>query len=163
MCIQDSIQKMEEYNLGMKNAVQLWDATAAAAGGLLRQPHSKARHVTGGCRPLTGSEARTLIARCAAPAFPCICALLVSASIPSTTVILPVTQPFVPRMSFPSVAWCCFRLSAHLYFARLKVALAWRSHVSAWSCPPELKPHLQAVQRSAWYQENTPSVQNCTR
>jgi hypothetical protein len=60
--VQDAIRKMEEYNLGMKNAVQLWDATVVASQ---EPPGSNAHPVAGGCRPLTGSEARTVLAQCA--------------------------------------------------------------------------------------------------
>jgi hypothetical protein len=64
--VQDAIKKMEEYNLGMKNAVQLWDATVAASNAPARTvPASNAHPVVGGSRSLTGSEARTILSRCA--------------------------------------------------------------------------------------------------
>lgn len=62
---------MEEYSLGMKNAVQLWDATAAATGGGRSAPPSTdVHHVPGAVRPLTGSEARTTLALYAPPPLP---------------------------------------------------------------------------------------------
>lgn len=162
MCIQDSIQKMEEYNLGMKNAVQLWDATAAAAGGLPRQPHSKARHVAGGCRPLTGSEARTLIARCARSAISCICALLVSPIHPyhcgssrHATIRpshkFPLRRVVVFSAFGPSVL-CASEGCADVAITRVSMVM-----------PPTIETPLAGSAADCVVPRNTTSVQNCTR
>lgn len=58
--VQDSITRLEEYNAAMKRAVQEWHAACEAPGEL---PSSNARHIRGGTRPLTGSEARTVLAQ----------------------------------------------------------------------------------------------------
>lgn len=62
---------MREYNEGMRNAVQLWESPSAGGTGGLRQPPSNVHRVVGGDRPVTGSEARTLIAQYATFSSPC--------------------------------------------------------------------------------------------
>lgn len=62
--MQDSILKMEEYNQAMKATVGLQEAAGDVDGD---EPHlgtcASVYRVSGGCRPITGSEARTILAQ----------------------------------------------------------------------------------------------------
>lgn len=51
---------MEEYNRAMKATVALWDVTLEKPMGT---PTLNAFQIPGGARPLTGSEARTVLSQ----------------------------------------------------------------------------------------------------